>query len=316
MEMVWLYPLRPSCLLFLLVGGRSFFFGEHVTPRYRCRPVYSVPGAAGTPVAAAAEGIDQLSLLSFEELAWERWANTRGEFDPLAPPVPSATIQQLLHIAQAAPSGFNAQPYKMVVVQGKSAKQRLANAMLGSNGRKVLNASFTVVFAADLESSRLLPRILELAESTPMHGRMPSPRFLFLTRIYLRLFAGGHRIALLRPLIFLAKKVGFGIGSHALGLATPTVCSAEAWAVKNTMLAAQTLLLAATAAGLSSCPMEGFDGRRVRRALHIPRRYAIPLVVAVGYPTSIARTNPIATRRFDLVEVAYREKFGEAWKWK
>ena len=79
----------------------------------------------------------------------------------------------------------------------------------------------------------------------------------------------------------------------------------------NTMLAAQTLLLAATAAGLSSCPMEGFDGRRVRRALRIPRRYSIPLVVAVGHPTPLARDDPVATKRFALEEVAFGDAFGE-----
>ena len=78
------------------------------------------------------------------------------------------------------------------------------------------------------------------------------------------------------------------------------------------MLAAQTMLLASTAAGLSSCPMEGFDGRRVRRALRIPRRYSVPLIVAVGHPTPLARDDPIATRRFDLAEVAFRDEFGAA----
>ena len=115
----------------------------------------------------------------------------------------------------------------------------------------------------------------------------------------------------LRPLAFLCKKLAFGVSSHVLRIGAPTVCSAEAWAVKNTMLAAQTLLLAATAAGLSSCPMEGFDGRRVRRALRIPRRYSIPLVVAVGHPTPLARDDPVATKRFALEEVAFGDAFGE-----
>lgn len=58
--------------------------------------------------------------------------------------------------AQRAPSSFNAQPYRMVVVRGEEAKQRLAGAMLGGNQAKVATAGATVVFAADLGTVALL----------------------------------------------------------------------------------------------------------------------------------------------------------------
>ena len=63
------------------------------------------------------------------------------------------------------------------------------------------------------------------------------------------------------PTYVTGLQVAFGISSHVLRIPAPTVCSAEAWAIKNTMLAAENYLLAATSHGLSSCPMEGFDGR-------------------------------------------------------
>ena len=49
------------------------------------------------------------------------------------------------------------------------------------------------------------------------------------------------------------------------------------------MLAAQTYLLAATAHGLATAPMEGFDAARLRAYLDVPARYALPLVVAARY---------------------------------
>ncbi|CAN0058026.1 unnamed protein product [Ectocarpus fasciculatus] len=64
----------------------------------------------------------------------------------------------------------------------------------------------------------------------------------------------------------------------------PEVGSAEAWSFKNTALAVQTYILACTAHGLDTAPMEGFDARRVRAALDIPDRYGIPMVVPTGYP--------------------------------
>lgn len=63
----------------------------------------------------------------------------------------------------------------------------------------------------------------------------------------------------------------------------PRIDHPEAWAFKNAALAVQTFMLAATAHGLTTCPMEGFDAARVRGALGLPRRYSIPMLVTVGY---------------------------------
>lgn len=37
------------------------------------------------------------------------------------------------------------------------------------------------------------------------------------------------------------------------------------------------------AQGLHTCPMEGFDARRVCEVLGVPARYDVPLVVSTGY---------------------------------
>jgi nitroreductase len=55
------------------------------------------------------------------------------------------------------------------------------------------------------------------------------------------------------------------------------------WAARETMLAAQTFLLAARSLGLHTCPLNGFDEGRVKRILGIPRRMGVPLLVPVGY---------------------------------
>ncbi len=48
---------------------------------------------------------------------------------------------------------------------------------------------------------------------------------------------------------------------------TPSVVGPEAWAIKAASMAAQSYLLAATAHGLATAAMEGFDGRRIRQVL-------------------------------------------------
>jgi nitroreductase len=64
-----------------------------------------------------------------------------------------------------------------------------------------------------------------------------------------------------------------------------------------------TLMLAATAAGLASIPMEGFDEGRVRRVLRVPRSHTIPLVIALGHPTEVA----LKKSRLPLERFVHRE---------
>lgn len=238
-------------------------------------------------------------------VASARWANTKARFN-ISRPVDPAVVQDLLHVARTAPSSFNAQPWVCVVVQGAAPRRALAQAMLGANRLKIERAPLTVVFAADLESSRLIAKLANLTSRVSVHGATPSPRSLRMMSVYLRLFASGHRLPFLRPLVFLAKKVAFGVVSRFLP--APTVSSAECWATKNTMLAAQNLLLAATAHGLASCPMEGFDGRRVRRALGIPRRFSVPLVVAIGHAED--GIDAIDTARYPREDIFFADTFG------
>ncbi len=54
------------------------------------------------------------------------------------------------------------------------------------------------------------------------------------------------------------------------------------WAVKTTALACENLMLALTAHGFDSCPMEGFDEPRVKRLLDLPRAAEIVMVIAAG----------------------------------
>lgn len=79
-------------------------------------------------------------------------------------------------------------------------------------------------------------------------------------------------------------------------------------------------MLAAAAHGLDTCPMEGFDGRRIQQALRIPApRYAIPLVVATGYakPEEKAKAGEKGkgrSPRFPPETVVFRECFGQGFK--
>ncbi len=54
------------------------------------------------------------------------------------------------------------------------------------------------------------------------------------------------------------------------------------WAVKTAALACENFMLALTAHGFDSCPMEGFDEPRVKRLLGLPQAAEIVMVIAAG----------------------------------
>lgn len=71
---------------------------------------------------------------------------------------------------------------------------------------------------------------------------------------------------------------------NALPMFVGQCSTPEAWAFKQTMMAVQTFLLAATSHGLATTPMEGFESvQAVRDAVGLPQRYGVPVVVALGF---------------------------------
>jgi nitroreductase len=53
---------------------------------------------------------------------------------------------------------------------------------------------------------------------------------------------------------------------------------------KTTALACENLMLAVSAQGYASCPMEGFDERRVKKLLGLNRHVHVVMVIGIGEP--------------------------------
>lgn len=221
--------------------------------------------------------------------------------------IPDDVMADILSTAQRAPTGYNMQPYKIVVVSNPEKRDELAEGFLGGNVRRVREAPVTVIFLADLEPARLLPKVLEL-------GRKQGLPQDFLNTVppsILGLTAPGR----------------FG-GPRALNLATsalspltplPVLSDVESWSFKNTMLVAQQMMLAASSHGVSSSPMEGFDSRRILQTLKVPitdwARYAVPLAISLGYDTdSETGKVPRSSLRFPPEEVYSKNEFGVPYK--
>ena len=66
-------------------------------------------------------------------------------------------------------------------------------------------------------------------------------------------------------------------------------------------------MLAATAAGLSTSPMEGFDEQWVRRVLKIPPSHIVPVVIALGYSAA----GNLTKTRLPLKDLVHRNYWGQ-----
>ncbi len=186
--------------------------------------------------------------------------------------------EQILNAARSAPSSFNVQPYRFYWVGSAAEKTAVAKLCLGQ--RPAETASALVVVVADIGSmsattqsqlewmraSNFAEEKIRDYERTAKIGRilfMPGPFGIFTV----------VKGAIFR-LLNLCKMSGIPPLSRQDLLK---------WATKSTSLACQNLMIAAEALGMNTCPMEGFDGRRLSRYLGLSRRnHEIVMVIAIG----------------------------------
>lgn len=186
----------------------------------------------------------------FTRIIHERRAVKR--FDQ-AHTVDPQSIKELLNAANRAPSAWNLQHWKYVVVNEPEAKAKLHPIAYGQN--QVVDASFTVIVLGDLEANRNAEAVFE---ADVMEGRMPEQ--------------------VKNNLIKQINEAYTGNPVHS-----------RDEAIRNASLAAMQLMLAAKAAGLDSCPMGGYNASMLIEAFRIPPRYIPVMLIAVGKMAEPAR---------------------------
>ena len=77
-------------------------------------------------------------------------------------------------------------------------------------------------------------------------------------------------------------------------------------AMRSCGIVAQTLMLAAKSMGYDSCPMDGFDFKKVAELIHLPDDHVIAMFVAIGKCTKEAWPRP---GQLDLDEVIIKNRF-------
>jgi len=186
--------------------------------------------------------------------------------------------EQILNAARHAPSSFNSQPYKFFWVGSGAKKAAVAKLCLGQKPAET--ASALVVAVADLGS------LVSTAQ-----GQLEWMRRSNFTKAKLRDFEQKAKIGriLFMPgpfgMFAAMKRVFFRLLNLRMVIGMPPLSRQDLfkWATKSTSLACQNLMIAAEALGMNTCPMEGFDGRRLSQYLGLSgRHHEIVMVIAIG----------------------------------
>lgn len=194
-------------------------------------------------------------------------------FDP--EPVAEEDLRAILTAGLQAPSSFNLQPWRFIVVRSPEARKRLRVACF--NQRKVEEAPVVIAACGDADGWRTgdLEEMLRLGRE----GGMPES-FLEQTRSAVPVYLREH----------------------------PNL---SAWLNRQVTMAFATMMWAAESLGYNTAPMEGFDPDKVSSALRLPLSYEPVALLAIGHATGAQKYNG---GRFSISRLVFDEEYPRPWR--
>lgn len=191
-------------------------------------------------------------------------------------PIPEEVTRKCLELALLAPNSSNLQPWEFYWVRNEDKKQDLIKACFSQPAAKT--AQEIIVAVARTKTWKQHARqMLDLFHSK----NTAPPKAVF--NYYKKLVPMAYSLGLFN-IYGLLKKIGFSV----IGLFRPVprepVNKAELriWAVKSTALACENLMLAYRAYGYDTCPMEGYDSKRIKKILDLPSDATIVMAISAG----------------------------------
>lgn len=184
----------------------------------------------------------------------EAIADRRATPDFDGAPIPDEALDAILRAGAEAPSGYNMQPWRFVVVRSPEQKHKLREASFGQP--KVGNAGAVIVCCGELVGKR--PEELDkiFAESE-RHGFKPDQNKK-------------------------AKDMILGTFSQPAGNAMGLAPDYAVWINRHVMIAFTTMMWMAEVLGYDTAPMEGFLEDKVKSALGIPDHVRVVALLAIG----------------------------------
>ena len=169
-------------------------------------------------------------------------------------PIHDEDLKKILQAGLEAPSGYNLQPWRFVVVRDPEQKKRLQEAAMRQP--RVAEAGAILVACGDTEAWRRsdLEEMLQLGAE---HGFDPS-----------------HADQ--------ARKAVHGLlGGHS-GDAAGILQNINVWINRHVTIAATTVMWMAECLGYDTAPMEGFFEDKVKQVIGAPPEVRVVMLLAIG----------------------------------
>ncbi len=175
-------------------------------------------------------------------------------------PIPAPMLRRLLELTVAAPSSYNLQDWRIVLVQSPEQKEALTAAAFGQG--QVAQAPITFVFAASTTAWQDEARMNQIYQTALDAGAWPQKTVEYFKT---------------------------AIPQFQANLGPKT----REYAIKDAMIAATHTALAAEAMGLASCFMNGWQEDKVKEVIGASDRddICIALLLPIGYAAE-PRQNP------------------------
>ncbi|MFB2877870.1 nitroreductase family protein [Floridanema aerugineum] len=214
-------------------------------------------------------------IAGLKEAIEERRAARSFRFDP----IPEEVLSEILRLGVRAPSGYNLQPWRFIVVKEEANKEKLRACAFDQ--RQISEAPVVLICCGDrlVSETDYIESVIKLGTEA---GAMNEA------------FANYMRAQI--PVLFQYH---------------PSFESVEAWTNRHTMLAVAHIMIVAKSFGVDSCPMEGFVTAQVKEAFNIPEHLDICCLLPLGYANEPLK---LYGGRFNLEQVCYSESYGETFK--
>ena len=212
----------------------------------------------------------------FEEIIQRRRSNRR--FDPNIP-VPNEVIKRSLERSILSPNSSNMQCWEFYWIQSEEELAKYGPLCLGQSAAKMAKHIVVFVTRRDLWPSRAKWNVDRLKETITGEPDKRQKRGL---DYYSKLMPLAYRTDIFGFFTLLRKSISFFGGLTKPFMRFKGFADQRVMVHKSCALAAQTFMLSIAAEDFDTCPMEGFDQKRVKKALNLPRGAEVNMIIGVG----------------------------------
>ena len=193
--------------------------------------------------------------------------------------IPEEIVQDCLNMALLAPNSSNLQPWDFYLIRKTSGiREKIITACFDQNAAKT--SSIMIAVVARTKTWRKHCR--EILTQWP-DEKVPRMVTKYYTKMAPLLYYQGF----LSMFGYLKKIIAFIIGLKRPVSRWPfSNADMVTWAVKSCALASENLMLAFRAYGYDTCPLEGFDEKRIKKILKLPADAVTVMIIAAGERTA------------------------------